>query len=220
MIGRPHRYAIGIAVTLAMTAHGQLNVVPAVQSWTPPDGANSAESNGLAADKTSAQNSASATQWPAKIIPAPAEMELHPGFFLVGANTVIVAQTAGELRVAHILADRLSRTANWSPTIARQGAGISLRIGDIPTGAEGYTLTAKSDGIEIVGKTAQGPRLGGGIPASTFAAGRAWRPTDQKCQLEKCPPFLSKTNPRFPWRGLMLDVSRKISEHGHDSKTA
>ena len=109
-----------------------------------------------AAEDKSAKESDPAAELRAKIIPAPVNMSTGPGGYILRTNFIIAASTVEAQRVAKFLADRLSQTTDLSPVVAEKGAGISLRIADISTGPEGYTLTANADEIEIVGQSARG----------------------------------------------------------------
>lgn len=147
------------------------------------------------------------TVLPVTIIPAPVEMTVQPGCYALTCNTIIVAKTTEERQVAKFLAERLAKTTELTPKIAGKGNGISLRIADIPTGPEGYTLTANAGGIEIAGKTAHGLFWGVQtlfqlLPSQVYG--------DQRIKNANwgVAAVTIRDEPRFPWRGMQLDVGR------------
>jgi hexosaminidase len=147
---------------------------------------------------------------PPSIIPAPVEMTVQSGSYALTSDTGIIAKTKDEQQVAGYLAGRLAKTSGLTPKIAASGSGIALRIADIATGPEGYTLTATPAGVEITGKAARGlfwgvqsllqllpPEVYGDVPAKDVR----WT----------VPAVTIKDEPRFPWRGMQMDVGRHFN---------
>jgi hexosaminidase len=147
------------------------------------------------------------TVLPAEIIPAPVEMTVQPGFYALTTDAVIVAGTGEERRIARFLVDRLSGTAGLALKIEDRGAGIALRIADLPIGPEGYTLVVNDHGVEIVGKSARGLFCGVQsllqlLPPEVYG--------DQHSTNAHwgVPAVTIKDEPCYPYRGMHLDVGR------------
>ncbi len=144
---------------------------------------------------------------PAQIIPAPVEMTVQPGSYILKADTAIVAKTAEERQAARFLAERLAKTSGLTLKITEAGAGIVLRIADIATGPEGYTLTATANGVEITGKTARG--LFWGLQSLLqLLPPEVYGDTLVKDASWGVPAVTIKDEPRFPWRGMQMDSGR------------
>jgi hexosaminidase len=150
------------------------------------------------------------TGLPASIIPAPVDMSVQPGFYTLTGETAIVAKTDDERQAAAFLAACLARTAGLTPEIVSAGSGIALRIADIATGPEGYTLSSNANGVEITGKTARGLFWGVQsllqlLPPEVCG--------DKKVENAdwRVPAVTIKDEPRFPWRGMQMDVGRHFN---------
>jgi hexosaminidase len=146
----------------------------------------------------------------APIIPAPMKVEAREGNFELIAASHIRADR--EFRnEAQLLAARL-RPATGFPlkikSAAERSAGdILLLKSDAPLGAEGYELSVTSSNVVIRAPTAAGIFYGTQsllqlLPSGIFSAHLVtnidWR----------IPCVEIKDQPRFAWRGFMLDVSR------------
>jgi hexosaminidase len=152
------------------------------------------------------------------IIPLPQEMEVQPGSFvlraharLLGAGTKIVVSPGAEETGRYLAAELRRRTLAELEVMAESKApasgNIELRLEGTNSepGAEGYTLTVAPKGVMIQAGSSAGLFYG----VQSFLqllpvpneAGR--RPTSW---LIPCVQVADQ--PRFRWRGLMLDVSR------------
>ncbi len=147
------------------------------------------------------------------IIPAPVQVVLGQGQFELTAASRIVADRALK-NEAQLLAVRL-RLATGYP-IKLKSTGARLASGDIRLainaaaaglGAEGYDLSVNTNGVVIRAPAAAGVFYGTQsllqlLPPEIFstrrASGVAW----------KIPCLQIEDQPRFGWRGFMLDVSR------------
>ena len=149
------------------------------------------------------------------LIPLPQQMAVRPGSFQLTPETTLFAspgsvttarQLAGELRAAtgyplHV------RTRYFATTPLAGGIFLTTKLADTNLGPEGYELTVTSNSVVI-----RAPQ-----PAGLFYGAETFR--------QLLPPEIFATNlvaaaewpapcmeirdwPRFPWRGLMLDVSR------------
>jgi hexosaminidase len=151
-----------------------------------------------------------------KIIPLPAKMRETGGRFALGLETVIRVESAAPtiLGVGEYLAERLATPLGRRLTVAG-AAGAAAGRGEIvlttdgaaaALGDEGYTLSATPRAVTIRARKAAGLFYGVQsllqlLPPEVFgrtpAAGEAW----------DVPGVEIEDQPRFPWRGMMLDVT-------------
>ncbi|HWF02716.1 MAG TPA: family 20 glycosylhydrolase, partial [Candidatus Angelobacter sp.] len=153
---------------------------------------------------------------PPAIIPLPQKMAMHEGVFKLRPETDILVDDAS-METGRFLANcvnkstgyrlkpRLQSRAKGQPTkgsivLTTQGANTSL-------GTEGYELTVKPDSVFIRATDAAGVFYGVQtllqmLPPEVFSTNRvrqvSWN----------LPCVEIEDQPRFQWRGLMLDVSR------------
>lgn len=135
------------------------------------------------------------------VIPAPVEVHAHGSAFRLTAGTVIEAPPSARA-VADRLAEALRPATGYRlPVVGRAPArtpAISLRLGVPSTSPEAYRLSVRRDGITL--------RSGGN--SGLFAGVQTLR---QLVPLRA--PFLVAggdvaDQPRFPYRGAMLDLAR------------
>lgn len=145
------------------------------------------------------------------LVPKPAKLELHPGAFQLSGSTKIVANYVAR-KTGEYLSEILTRTLKLPPLAVEQTPPAS-NTGNIVidvspnshTGDEGYRLDVSTDSIQITASTAAG----------AFYAVQTLRQLIQPDaaanadSLRYTVPCLTiEDQPRFRWRGLMLDVSR------------
>jgi hexosaminidase len=144
----------------------------------------------------------------ASIIPAPAKMESLPGSFTLNADTKIIYSEAAKAE-AEMLASLLRPATGFplqrAPMQSDYGNAIVLELHH--GNAEGYTLVAASDCIRITASTPAGWFYGGQtlrqlLPPALFATTKQ---TGVKWQIPACK---IEDQPRFHWRGFMIDSSR------------
>jgi hexosaminidase len=159
--------------------------------------------------------SATAANSPAPaLIPAPAHLETHGGTFQIDKSTVILADAASR-DTATMLAATL-RTATGYPlpvrttdnaTPSTHSILLTTEGADAQLGREGYALDVTAQAAVIRATDQAGLFYGAQtlrqlLPPEVFAthrvSGVAWT----------MPGVTITDQPRFPWRGLMLDVSR------------
>jgi hexosaminidase len=153
------------------------------------------------------------------IVPQPQEVKAGTGSFKIKPATAIVVDkdSPDAINVGKQLAERL-----------RTGTGMELKVStaegsakpvnaihitttgaDAALGAEGYRLTVSPDGVTIVGGGGPGMFYGMQtllqlLPPQVFgSAAKADAPI-----AWTVPAVEIKDQPRFPWRGLLLDVAR------------
>ena len=147
------------------------------------------------------------------VIPRPASMTVGHGWFVLTARTTIWADRA-DSAVARGLARDLAPATGYDLVVrvgsASRGRRILFRRAgarDTSLGREGYRLEVTPDAITITASSSAGAfyatqTIRQLLPAQIFRAARfdsmAWR----------VPVVSVVDRPRFPWRGMHLDVSR------------
>ena len=145
------------------------------------------------------------------IIPQPVKAVLNTGNFDITKNTVVYCNSKELLPVAGYLVTKLTGATGYSLKIKEgSGKGINFEISgtaDSTLGNEGYKLQVTEKNVVLTANKANGVFYGlqsllqmlpPQIKSSTLQKGVEW----------KIPCVEIEDTPRFPWRGLMLDVSR------------
>ncbi|MDL2255412.1 family 20 glycosylhydrolase [Parabacteroides sp. OttesenSCG-928-K15] len=144
------------------------------------------------------------------IIPAPQSLSQGEGNFKLTKNTQIYASTAEAKVVGEYFLSKINRSTGYNVAMAEadNAKGISLQIdGSLTIGEEGYTLDVTPKQVVVKAKTPQGLFYGmqsfmqllpAEIESPAVVNGIAWTA-----------PAVSVTDePRFGWRGMMLDPCR------------
>jgi len=137
------------------------------------------------------------------IIPQPAEMQLGTGSFRLKGRTTISYDNPSGKAVAEMLALKLDQASGFTIKVKEGSRGaIQLNINkevNSRLGTEGYTLSVTLKNIIISANQ----------PAGLFYGMQSLlQIMPPEC---KCAPAVNITDyPRFPWRGIMLDVSRNF----------
>ena len=149
------------------------------------------------------------------LIPQPVSVEAGDGAFeLTSSSKIIVPEGNEKLEMmAAQYAQRFTTSLGFEPAVVSGGGAkgnIRININDNPdeeTGKEGYRLKVGKSGVEITANTPAGAFNALQTLAQLMPAGveSRWVQMEDKCQL---PAVEIIDYPRFPWRGLMLDVSR------------
>lgn len=144
------------------------------------------------------------------IIPAPVSLQQKEGAFKLGTSTKIYASSPEAKVVGEFFASKLNQATGYNVSVAEEkpSAGISLLIdSSLEMGDEGYLLDVDSKNVVVKAKTAQGLFYGmqsflqllpAEIESPTVVNGIAW----------KAPAVSIKDEPRFGYRGIMLDPCR------------
>ena len=148
-----------------------------------------------------------------QIIPKPKELKITKGFFEFSKNTKFVANNDSQKEILNTLIDKFNIAAGWNLKIVTdvpQKNYVKFSIDPNLTN-EGYSLNVTKDNIVIKAKGNTGFLYGleslrqllpNAIESSTVVKDIEWR----------VPNLLIQDEPRFKWRGLMLDVSRHFFE--------
>ena len=146
------------------------------------------------------------------VIPVPKQLSITDSTqFTLTANTVVAVSTPDFANPAAYLAAKIQKSTGYALTIAEQAPDnnfISLEINTrIPVGHEGYTLSSNQNGVVIAARTPQGAFYGvqtllqllpAEIESSVVVNNTAWN----------IPAVEVVDEPRFEYRGIMLDVCR------------
>jgi len=149
------------------------------------------------------------------IIPQTQQLSVEPGSFTIDSSTKIyLASQNPELRSA----------AEYFAGLIKQSSGLELAIGQLPAdensanaisllladrglGDEGYELVVSKDGIQITAGTSQG--IFYGLQSVRQLLPPQVESPERVEGLELSVPLVQITDqPRYAWRGLMLDESR------------
>lgn len=147
------------------------------------------------------QNSVSDYQ----IIPKPESLEIAKGKFLITAKTKISA-TSDLKNEGLYLSSLLSHVAKIDvPFDTSSNGNIELRIDNDIKEEEGYWLSVTNNKVLISGKTAKGVFYG-------IQTLRQLLPVSIESNTNSLtiPAVTIKDNPRFPYRGMHLDVTRHM----------
>ncbi len=134
------------------------------------------------------------------VIPAPAVVRALPGSFTVNARTVISADAKAEW-TAHYFAALVERTRELKLPVQHEAAprsiSFALDAGDRVTSDEGYELRVAPKGITV---SARDPR------GLFYGAVTLWQLLT--ADGLRIPAVEIRDQPRFKWRGIMLDSVR------------
>lgn len=147
------------------------------------------------------------------IIPQPQSVEMHDGKFTFDKNTTIVVQNKEQQFIAQNFANLFTHSAGFTPQVKRSGRGNILLQRDQNIKDEAYELDIRTGKIIIKASSNRGffyalQSLRLLLPAdieSSHLANRPW----------SIHAMTIKDEPRFAYRGFMLDVSRYFLPKEH-----
>jgi hexosaminidase len=137
---------------------------------------------------------------PILITPAPARVERADGLLLIADGATVAAQDAAGRRAAEILAELTARAGGPRLTVA-EGVGraaITLRRGAVQH-PEGYVLEVTPAGAVVTASTDAG---------LFYGAMSLWQLLTATPGEARLQALRIEDEPRFGWRGLMLDSAR------------
>lgn len=146
------------------------------------------------------------------VIPVPLELAVTDSVakFTIGSSTTIGITSPDFKTPADYLANKIKNSTGYDLKIAESG-DIMLELNTrVPVGHEGYLLTSTKDGVKIEARTPQGAFYGvqtllqllpAEIESPVVVEGISW----------DLPLVTVKDEPRFAYRGLMLDVARHFT---------
>jgi hexosaminidase len=138
------------------------------------------------------------------LIPKPASLNPSAGEFTFSRNMEILIHPENEETIAlrKLLSEYLQPASQAAPNVTGQSAGtIELRLdGDSTLGDEGYELSITPGSILLLAK----------YPAGLFYGIQTLRQLlpPNPSETTSLPAVSIRDTPRFPWRGVMLDVAR------------
>lgn len=147
------------------------------------------------------------------VIPSPASLTQNEGRFKLKKNTAFSVSTPEAKTIAEFFAAKMNAATGYNITVGDKATsdGITLAIDEaLDVNNEGYTLDATQDGVIIKAKTPQGLFYGmqtllqllpAEIESPTVVSGIAWT----------APAVAIKDEPRFAYRGIMLDPCRHFT---------
>jgi hexosaminidase len=154
------------------------------------------------------------------IIPQPAELQLEKGVFHFNKNTKFVVTDESQKEIASILIDKFEKASGWTLIAAKKIPTkdfIQFKI-DESLEDEAYILKVNSNNVSISSKDNAGFLYGietlrqllpTEIESKTIISDPDWQ----------IPNLTIKDQPRYKYRGLMLDVSRHFFEIDYLKKT-
>ncbi len=133
------------------------------------------------------------------VIPRPAELVRQEGAWLFGHELRVSVADGSFAEVACHLAGELDTAGNCRTSVAGAGAGADVRIiGAAELPADAYRLTVGPDGVVLAAATPTGA-LHGVQTLLQLVSGADRR---------RVPAVRIADQPRFAWRGVMLDCAR------------
>ena len=167
----------------------------------------------LAMVSCSSQNQEILTASDIAIIPEPAEMSMGSGCFEFNAKTCFVVMNQEQEELVTLLTDKFAKAANFELPVldtAPKNNFVALKE-DAELGEEAYRLKVAKNHIEITA----GKNSGFLYALETL---RQLLPPEIESSAQQpktvwtIPVLEINDYPRYPWRGLMLDVSRHFFE--------
>ncbi|GGK20748.1 beta-hexosaminidase [Yeosuana aromativorans] len=155
-----------------------------------------------------------------QIIPKPAELKLSEGAFEFSEATKFVVADDFQKEISNVLISKFEKASGWKPQItnAVPNSNYVQFTQDDTLKDEAYQLTVNNDNITIAAKDHAGFLYG--LETVRQLLPVAIESNDVALNTEWVIPSLTiKDQPRFQYRGLMLDLSRHFFNSDYIRKT-
>ncbi len=148
------------------------------------------------------------------LVPKPLSLKTEQGTpFLLGPETRISCGNSELAPAAELLALSL-RPATGLPLALASSASaapgnIHLQLGEVPesNGREAYQLISRKEGIVLTGRSLAG-LINGAQTLRQLLAPEIYQNSKRNSAAWQVPAVTITDEPSYPWRGMMLDVSR------------
>ena len=144
------------------------------------------------------------------IIPYPKDVQVKEGFFLLTAETAFLAGTEEERLIAEPFRQQMKRTTGYALDYAGSSSLKCIKLSidrSLPLNEEGYFLEVSESRIVVAGKSRRGLFYGLQTMMQLFSPEILG--SDRKVGMRWTVPCVTvKDEPRFPYRGMLLDVCR------------
>jgi len=154
------------------------------------------------------------------IIPKPAQLQLEQGTFQFSENTQFVISDASQKGIVSILTDKFNKAAGWTLEVSEKAPEkdfVQLVVDEIMVD-EAYKLEANSDRVIITSKGNAGFLYG--IETLRQLLPVTIESPELVSDVEwLIPSLIIEDQPRYKYRGLMLDVARHFFEIDYLKKT-
>ncbi len=143
------------------------------------------------------------------LLPIPLEIEWRAGSFPLSEKTKIgIPNTKSFIHVGDTFAQEVGRGLKRPPQVIFSAGDIQfIQRKDADLGPEGYEIIVDSKSIQIISETARGAFYGTRTLLQMLPEDITGNTPAQRKTLH-IPNCIVRDKPHFPYRGLMLDVSR------------
>jgi len=154
-----------------------------------------------------------------QIIPKPAMLKLEAGGFLFNENTQFLATNSEQKEIAKVLVNKFKKATGWNLNIVEKQPGNNFIEFVLDKGIEneGYELIVTSSKVTI--KSSGNAGFIYGLESVRQLLPVAIESKEKVANTEWIIPNVTiKDQPRFQWRGLMLDLSRHFFDKEYIKK--
>lgn len=154
------------------------------------------------------------------IIPKPLNIVVKEGKFEFSKNTQFVVKGDSQKEIATVLVNKFQLAAGWKPQITtkspksnyiqfKMDKNLKREEYTLDVSAKGIVITAKENAGFIYGLESIRQLLPAAIESKAIVSNVKW----------EIPSVSIKDEPRFQWRGLMLDLSRHFFDKSYVLET-
>lgn len=155
-----------------------------------------------------------------KIIPRPAKMEVKEGYFNINDETVFVTSNTEERKLSALLIDRIRDKTGLSLKITEKKPENNFIVFEANNALpeEAYKLVVEENRIQIESNSFAGKLYALETIRHLLPVEEVLDKGNKSSEI-KIPGIVISDEPRYKWRGLMLDVSRHFFEKEYIFKT-